>query len=280
MKRPLKFFVLAAFGFQGNVSFAETTVTTYVTRTVEEKKSTRFTLDEWLKTKERMRLMDVWLAMVTDANKAKFRPELSFEYQNLHGTHTVERSDQSSSAQAFGTKIWLTNLVSGTTGVRTLNIDLGGEFRHKEGISKNNSSHVSSKKIQYATGSLRLIGKSSQDSSLTLKYGRFSAENPLLTSSPQSETKRVGPVAGADLQLYITHFLGAEGTYTRFGTGSSLKQDLPFEGWESCYSGFVEISVLRLGFGMFDEKFSHRSESGITDVSREQGYVASLKLLL
>ena len=53
-----------------------TTVTTYVVRTQEEREQTRWTLTEWLRIKERTKLMDVWLTMFSDPNKDKFRPAL------------------------------------------------------------------------------------------------------------------------------------------------------------------------------------------------------------
>ena len=44
----------------------------------EKRKSTRWTLTEWLKIKERMKMMDVWLAMFSP-KKPEFTPRVKFE---------------------------------------------------------------------------------------------------------------------------------------------------------------------------------------------------------
>ena len=101
---------------------AETVVTTYVVKTQEERKSTRWTLTEWLRIKERMKMMDVWLAMFSDPQKDReFRPELNLVYQQNRGTMTLgDGEGESSSGPMEGYSIkaqfWLTNLISSTTG--------------------------------------------------------------------------------------------------------------------------------------------------------------------
>src|SRR5258707_569097 len=60
-----------------NTAMADTVVTTYVTKTQDERQSTRFNLTEWLRIKERMKMMDVWLSMFSDPKKDKFAPELN-----------------------------------------------------------------------------------------------------------------------------------------------------------------------------------------------------------
>jgi len=52
-------------------------VVTYIEDVQEERKSTRWTLTEWLRIKERMKMMDVWLWMFPYPKKGKFPPELS-----------------------------------------------------------------------------------------------------------------------------------------------------------------------------------------------------------
>ncbi len=54
--RP-SFFLIISFSLVKAVQ-AETYVTTYVTKVQEQRKSTRWTLTEWLRIKERMKLMD------------------------------------------------------------------------------------------------------------------------------------------------------------------------------------------------------------------------------
>ena len=58
------------------IARGDTQVTTYVIKTQEERQQTRWSMTEWLRIKERMKMMDVWLAMFSDPKKDKFQPEL------------------------------------------------------------------------------------------------------------------------------------------------------------------------------------------------------------
>jgi hypothetical protein len=83
---------------------AETVVTTYVTKVQEERQTTRWTLTEWLRIKERMQMMDLWLAMFSDPKKDRFRPELVVSYSVTKGTVEKELANgtESASARSFG----------------------------------------------------------------------------------------------------------------------------------------------------------------------------------
>ena len=73
---------------------AQTKVTKYVFETQEKRQSTRWTLTEWLRIKERMKLMDVWLAMFSSPQKAKFAPELSLQYGLGAGSYELSSADE------------------------------------------------------------------------------------------------------------------------------------------------------------------------------------------
>src|SRR5262245_64424210 len=72
---------------------ADSTVTTYVVKVQEERETTRWTLTEWLKIKERMRMMDLWLAMFSDPKKDKFQPELMLSYGLTRGDYSFASED-------------------------------------------------------------------------------------------------------------------------------------------------------------------------------------------
>src|SRR5690606_22469415 len=107
-------------------------VTHYVTKVQEERRSTRWTLTEWLRIKERMRMMDVWLAMFSQPKKDSFHPELNLEYGKTQGVLALREGDgdagesDTAGSEMRGT-LWLTNLITASTGLRTLNVDLGIE---------------------------------------------------------------------------------------------------------------------------------------------------------
>ncbi|RYZ77258.1 MAG: hypothetical protein EOP04_31220, partial [Proteobacteria bacterium] len=111
-------------------------IITYIDDVQEERKSTRWTLTEWLRIKERMKMMDVWLAMFSKPQE-KFAPEISFGYAKGVGEAELSPSLALGTPESHDLKtmqteearfqFWFTNLVSGTTGLRTLNIDIGLE---------------------------------------------------------------------------------------------------------------------------------------------------------
>jgi hypothetical protein len=247
------------------------TVTT-ITVTQEERKSQRWTLDEWLRTKERMRMMDLWLAIFSNPKKDRFRPELNLGYHQLRG-----RSDQGErrsviSGHALKADLMLSNLLTGTTGVRLVNIDLGigGDYAETRARSDDSTGDQREQKVAYSA-ILRLFGKSTQDSSLMLRYGKERREQLDVTqgSSEAGEASELSSAAssdpstgykpwfGGDIQLYMLHSFGAEATYRR------LRSGLSSERYE--YGGFIEVSLMRLYFGLYQERYEEaveRVESG------------------
>lgn len=277
--------------------YAQTQVTTYVVKVQEEREQTRWTLTEWLKIKERMRMMDLWLALMSDPKKDKFQPELLLSYALTRGSVKSSSGDAprdlgNLSGSSGKVQLWLTNLVSSTIGVRMLNIDLGGEFLRRQtggtidqvaatGDTSGHSLAINrSLSTQYYTGNLRIFGKSIQDSSIVLKYGRYSTNNTLL-QDPEStpEEKIGGSVAGAELQLYVLKFLGVEGSYLRFGDGRGANGATSQNGTYADYMGFFEVSLLRLTGGLYQEEWRFRNAEEMTS-TKEQGTMFGLKLQL
>ncbi len=292
---------------------SETYVTTYITKVQEERQSTRWTLTEWLHIKERMKLMDVWLAMFSDPQKDEFRPELSFGGGLL--STNLKRSD-SDSSQDYQSKyataqLWMTNLVSATVGIRTLNIDWGFEGMMRTGQSNffsnsalaspasttlNMSSGLSvlsddasdrQTRNQY-TANLRIFGKNIQDSSLNLKYGRYNYRTAWAFPDAQLADKSRhyhGLMYGADLQLYLLKWLGAEGSYQVYD--QSQVSNLKLSGRQFNYGPYIEISLFRFIGGLYQEDWRLRdteidAATGQTRKQdlRETGYYYGLKIQL
>lgn len=276
---------VVAIVFAETHAYAETVVTTYVTKVQEERKSTRFTLDEWLKTKDRMRLMDAWLVMVSDT-KSKFRPELNVEYQVKKGElkQTPDALGESTTSTSQGDQVrgqlWLTNLISGTTGIRTLNIDLGVSGMYEE-LKKSSflETRTPMKSSKFAAGSFRIFGKSTQDSTLTLSYGRHQTENNLLSEDYQTNL-HAGVMAAGAVQIYVTNYLGAEANYLRLGTNSSLSSNASYSAYAYDYSGFIEISLVRLQFGAYVESQKQIAADGTAYKFSDSGYFAGVKMFL
>lgn len=286
MKRMFLFVMMS--GWLSSSVLAQTKVTTYVVKTQEERENTRWTLTEWLHIKERMKMMDVWLAMFSNPQKDQFSPELNLSYGARRGALTQSVNSQSADTEAtqFKGQLWLTNLISSTFGMRTLNIDLGGEgfLLRSEGSAGSGSASAGvnysghSPKMQYGTANFRIFGKNIQDSSLVLKYGQYRRDghHGFLTAmgTPSSFT---GVVAGAEMSLYVFKWLGLEGNYLSFGDGKKLGSDASREGTYYDYMAYIEISLIRFMGGYYSEEWKTKA-AGVAYNTHEKGMLAGLKL--
>lgn len=286
MKQKLNaiiFFMLIIFTVN---SFAAPVVV-YVRDVQEERRSTRWTLTEWLRIKERMRMMDVWLAMFSSPKKDKFRPELNLVYGKTRGVYTIYNSNGGIAGDNSGTQlkgqIWLTNIVTATTRLRTVNIDFGIEgyqystmdIEDKVMINNSFTSSGRTPRSSYWSADLRLFGKHIQDSSLIIKYGKYETKDHLLVANPSLSPH--GVMAGAELSLYLFRWLGMEGNYISYGDTSS-PQSSKVDGDYYDYMAFIEISLLRIMFGVYREEWELEESGGSTNKLLDVGTYTGVKL--
>jgi len=300
--------IYVALGIWSQPALADTVVTTYVTKVQDERAQTRWTLTEWLRIKERMRMMDLWQSLMTDPSASTFRPELNLVYGLSRGKFAQKVADGSQewSGDVTGhqgkAQLWVTNLISSTIGIRTLNVDLG-----VEGFQRATSGQVSSQlpsgepllptstaaspvpgkgswQTDSYTGNLRIFGRNIQDSSLVLKYGEFHRLRPDLAAENLGSEESFpalysrGAAAGAELQLYLFKWLGAEGQFVRFGRYGEIFKGSSFGGAYYEYFGFVEISLLRLMLGTYKDAWHDTRSTGVPGSYVETGQMAALKL--
>lgn len=267
----------------------DTVVTTYITKRQEERESTKWTLTEWLRIRERSKMMDVWLAMFSNPQKDVFAPE-------LNGTYLVQKAavkvikdgateEGSYTARVAGGQIFLTNLFTYTTKRRTLNVDLGGEgfIRETEAFKLTSGPFQPINRretLKYFLGSLRVFGKNIQDSSLILKYGQYYLGSSLASRTVHDLDENVsGQAAGAEMQLYLFRWLGVEGQGQRFGDQSSAFATSSRSGLSFQYGPYIEISILRLVGGWYKEAWTFTKEEKKISTS-DEGFYAGIKVLL
>ena len=219
----------------------------------KERERSRFSLLEWLKIKERMKEMDVWLAFASDP-KAGFSPELNLGYFSIDQSFSTAgkelKTEKSYSAE--GT-LWLTNIISSTFGVRSLNIDFGVEGRKsalqytQDGASLDSLTEGTSLETY---GCFRLFGRHSQDSTLELRYGRHRGNVLLNGSSGFHQPNIKGEAYGAALQVYLTPWLGLNGE--KIFKISDDKTEINSV-LSSRWGTFLEVSILRLDYQITQE---------------------------
>ncbi len=269
-------------------------VVTYIDDVQDERRSTRWTLTEWLRIKERMKMMDVWLAMFSDPAKDKFAPELSLTYSRAGGmsqfslgvpeifNEEQQEIDSRHLMESGRVQFWFTNLVSASTGLRTLDIDLGLEgqlskrsFTHdQEMVSPVDASVFSLQENKLTTAgiNLRLFGANSQDSTLVAKAGKFELDTGY---DLEGLRKSEGQYVGGEMALYFMKWLGAEGHYLQLKPqGNAVWKG---KGSQAEYGGFLEIYNFRIGYGSYRRDWSFESEGTRLD-SSEKGNAFFMRL--
>ena len=267
---------------------AETVVTTYVTKTQEDRESTRFTLTEWLHIKERMKMMDVWLAMFSDPKQDKFCPELDLGYFVQRGTLVTTNEAAASETGDFNAamargQLWLTNIFTGSTGLKLVNIDFGLEAGQRVSDAYTPQAAVNAQanrklKSEFYTANFRLFGKNIQDSSIVFKIGTYhtSQGTALLQGNPEAPSVE-GRALGGELQLYLFKWLGAEMDYLSFQPKTFGVSSNTINGTYYEYSAYIEISLLRLVMGKYHEEWHFATLAGNASTS-DDGLFGGLKL--
>ncbi len=235
--------------------------------------------------------MDLWLALFSDPQKEHFAPEFSLQGGSLKGMMNVAddiipEDDEALSSKYGRAQMWLTNLVSSTTGVRTLNIDFGAEGYVRESgaylpLSTRSTGLDRGLLMRHYTANFRVFGKNIQDSSLVLKVGQYNAVNSIVVRDSLSQSRKKsqsGMTYGGELQLYISRWLGLEGNYQVYGDKTHFSGE-NVQGTYYDAMAYLEISLLRFMAGYYDESWNFRyPEDNYLVKTHEKGTIIGLKV--
>jgi hypothetical protein len=202
---------LFAFAPLAPTAYAEDQVFTFVVKKQEEKKKTRWTLAEWLETRDRMRLMDMWLAMNSPSPYEFF---LGFDKQLSAGN------------QGFGSVAgWRANI---------------GAYANVVGLELERDSHFLPE--WNALFGLRFFGYHVQATHIRLLMG--------LRNRFQDDEYR-NFLMGGHFTFYLGKFLGLDFDYRHYFEGTvSLNTRDHFSGNRYEIGAFIEYEFLRL-YGLY-----------------------------
>jgi hypothetical protein len=113
--------------------------------------------------------------------------------------------------------------------------------------------HESRAKRYNAFANLRIYGLHQQGTNITLFGG-------IRSQSGQEEFRSA--VAGASVTLYLTNFLGVEGSYRKYFDGTSGKDSYGRKGKQIEANGFIDLKFLRVYGGLIRTDFKPVRESG------------------
>lgn len=197
-----------------------------VNKKQEKKKNTRWTLSEWLQQKERIRAMDMWLAMNTSSNPFEFYiagSKASLKQANSDFTESLIQAE-------------------------------AGAFASITGIEYQNNNADSFDQSRYMF-TLRLLGTSQQSTNLSLSYGGLQHE--------QNDLNFKTDFCKASLSLYLTQFFGIKTDKVWINKDTIKSSGNTFSGNELSGTVFIDFKALRI-FGKYN-KSSYRINNTETD---------------
>lgn len=186
----------------------------------EQKKTARWSLADWLATKERNRLMDLWLAQ--NSHQSLYEFFLDMRSVN-YGSYDTSTPNVVANRNSYGGGL---AAYAGVAGLR-------GSY---ESDSENRSAWTGSFNI-------RLLGRALQDTHINLEYGlKGLALAP--TANPASETFQ-NQFGAVSLDLYFTKHFGLEGAYRKILPAQNAR-GRTYQGEASEGGIFIDFGILRV----------------------------------
>jgi len=216
----------------------------------QEKKNSRWTLEEWLALKERNRWMDLWLAQNSHSSFYEFFLEGRALNYGQYDSSTPE-------------KVTNQNAYGGTFAAYAGVVGLRGGY---EVLAENQSNWLGSFNI-------RLFGRALQDTHINLEYGL--AGSALNDNDVQADFQnQFGRVS---TNIYLTRSFGLEGEYSKLLPASNSSHRT-FQGESSKAGIFIDFSFFRV-FGNWRKDFQHIEGAGLPPIEKfKEGFGGGIRL--
>lgn len=241
-------FIFALIAFQIEFASAKGIEGVYkvIIQKQQEKKSSRWTLAEWLGTKKKMALMDQWLALNTKS------PLFELHLMGLFGD--LEETSSSSGVTEKNTYRASAELLVKFLG-----------FSYEQG-KLSTSQDFTSYEIQ-----LMILGSSLQSTGLRGFYG-------LRNLDWSTVDKFKTPYYGGLLTIYLLPFLGIDGRYQIIADKNSENNQWSLASEEIRLGAFLEYSLLRIGAKTFKERQVIKQNGTYSQSLRHEGVLLEASL--
>lgn len=214
----------------------------------ENKGTSRWTLADWMATRQKVALMDQWLALNSSANVIDFYLYGSTGKYDYRDTSVGSEGENQKEVQNFKVGFFVTLL------------GMEGEY---EALADNSP-------IERAFVSLRLLGSSLQSTSLVLKGGQRKQESDVTGGLIANN------IYGADLTLYLVKSFGLQGHYSVIAKAKD-SEDNETSGSYFLAQAFLEAKFLRVAGGYFEEALDIQMASSQHNTLRA-GWLAGVSL--
>jgi hypothetical protein len=195
----------------------------------EKKAENRWSLAQWLETRDRMRLMDLWLALHSPS---------PYEFY-LGGEYQFGRADSSPSFNANAGKLYFGAYAS------IFGLEAQAQFRQSEWAALFN---------------VRVFGLHVQATNITLHGGLRSKNDP---------TTYLNPLAGASLTLYLFKYFGVSAMYRHYFGPLHNDPGISESGHRFEAEAFLDFSFLRIYGQFFSELLDRSAGPGLSTRDRE-----------
>ncbi len=221
MKRLFGLLFLAATFLASSPAKADD-VYQFVVQKQEKKQPGRWSLSEWLETRDRMRLMDLWLAIHSPT---------PYEFY-LGGDYQFGKENGSLSYNANSGKAFIAAYAS------IFGLEAQKEFRLSEWV---------------ALFHFRLFGLHAQGTNITLQGGLRSLKD---------QATFLNPLAGLSITFYLFKHFGIGGLYRHYFNALQNDNGIAETGNRLEGEAFIDFSFLRVYAQLFTEKQSRTAGPG------------------
>lgn len=216
----------------------------------QEKKTSRWTLQEWLALKERNRWTDLWLAQNSHSSFYEFFLEgRALNYGQYESSTPEKLTNQNAYGGTFAA-------YAGVVGLR------GGY----ESFAENQSNWIGSFNI-------RLFGRALQDTHINLEYGLTGTS----LTDKDAQTYFQNQFGRVSTNIYLTRSFGLEGEYSKILPASNSSHRT-LQGESSKAGIFIDFSFLRV-FGNWRKDFRHIDGGGLPRLEEfKEGFGGGIRL--
>jgi hypothetical protein len=219
-------------------AFAQYKDNGYFYRAAAQREEKRWTLQEWLETKDRNRMMDLWLALYSSPNP--YEAMLGGAYKSS----TTEVDNPTSQNQTTSGDGYVTAHASivGITGEYENNVQ--DKYRDINGMLN-----------------LRIFGNSLQNTFLTLHYG----QRTRTLEGTATDTDYKNQFGQVSLQLYLMKYFGLDGSYRKYVPATEEKLNQEIWGDLSEAGVFIDFKAVRVFGSWYRDYQVIKSTTGTFD---------------
>lgn len=215
----------------------------------EVREARRWSLSEWMAQKERVQMMDLWLAF---NSPSPYEFMIGADYKPWQFTEDVNSALSDSTGTGISYEAHAYAQIFG----------LSAEYESSDQLQSVDT---------IGMFNLRLLGNSIQNSHLTLHYGLRTREQEILNVS----TRRAEAFVQVSLQMYLSPYFGIDSKY-RKSTGPIKTTEVQNAEFSTAEAGvFIDFKAIRVFGSWYEEQNQYLQNSGADQVSQKRTGIKS-----